>query len=42
MCEKAHKRLGINKSTLRYMQKNIKEGKIIKVYRKVRCCYEYI
>jgi CRISPR-associated protein Cas1 len=30
-----HKRLGINKSTLWYMQKRIKEGKKIKVYGKV-------
>ena len=29
------KRLGINKSTLWYMQKHIKEGKRIKVYSKV-------
>ena len=29
------KRLGINKSTLWYMQKHIKEGKKIKVYGKV-------
>jgi CRISPR-associated protein Cas1 len=29
------KRLGINKSTLWYMQKHIKEGKRIKVYGKV-------
>jgi CRISPR-associated protein Cas1 len=29
------KRLGINKSTLWYMQKNIREGKRIKVYIKV-------
>ncbi len=29
------KRLGINKSTLWYMKKNIKEGKRIKVYDKV-------
>ena len=29
------KRLGINKSTLRYVQKHIKEGKRIKVYSKV-------
>jgi CRISPR-associated protein Cas1 len=29
------KKLGINKSTLWYMQKKIKEGKIIKVYGKV-------
>jgi CRISPR-associated protein Cas1 len=32
---KDRKRLGINKSTLWYMQKHIKEGKKIKVYRKV-------
>ena len=30
------KRLGINKSTLWYMQKNIREGKRIKVYDKVK------
>ncbi len=29
------KKLGINKSTLWYMQKNIKEGKRIKIYEKV-------
>ena len=29
------KRLGINKSTLWYMQKHVKEGKRIKVYGKV-------
>ncbi len=29
------KRLGINKSTLWYMQKHIKEGKRIKVYEKI-------
>ena len=29
------KKLGINKSTLWYMQKHIKEGKRIKVYSKV-------
>ena len=29
------KRLGINRSTLWYMQKHIKEGKKIKVYSKV-------
>ena len=29
------KKLGINKSTLWYMQKHIKEGKMIKVYKKV-------
>ena len=37
------KKLGINKSTLWYMQKHIKEGKRIKVYGKVmgkigQCC----
>ena len=32
---KDRKRLGINKSTLWYMQKRIKEGKKIKVYGKV-------
>ena len=30
-----HKRLGINKSTLWYMQKHIKEDKRIKIYGKV-------
>jgi CRISPR-associated protein Cas1 len=30
-----HKRLSINKSTLWYMQKHIKEGRKIKVYGKV-------
>ncbi len=30
-----HKKLGINKSTLWYIQKHIKEGKRIKVYGKV-------
>jgi len=30
-----HKRLNINKSTLWYIQKRIKEGKKIKVYSKV-------
>ncbi len=29
------KRLGINKSTLWYMQKHVREGKRIKVYSKV-------
>jgi hypothetical protein len=29
------KRLGINKSTLWYMQKHIKEGKKVKMYRKI-------
>lgn len=30
------RKLGINKSTLWYMQKHIKEGKKIKVYNKVK------
>ena len=30
------KRLGINKSTLWYMQKHIKEGKGVKVYENIR------
>jgi CRISPR-associated protein Cas1 len=34
------KRLGINKSTLWYMQKKIKEGKPIKVYNKTRVSIE--
>ena len=29
------KRLGINRSTLWYMQKHIKEGKKVKMYRKI-------
>jgi len=29
------KRLGINKSTLWYMQKHVKEGKKVKIYKRV-------
>ena len=36
LTQQDRKRLGINKSTLWYMQKNIREGKRIKVYDKVK------
>ena len=35
LTQEDRKKLGINKSTLWYMQKHIKEGKRIKVYGKV-------
>ena len=35
MTPEQRKRLGINKSTLFYMKKNIKNGKSIKIYDKV-------
>ena len=35
MTPEERKRLGINKSTLFYMKKNLQEGKSIKIYDKV-------
>lgn len=37
MTPEQRKSLGINKSRLSYMQKNIREGKRIKIYDKVKC-----
>lgn len=36
MTPEERKKLGINKSTLWYMQKNLQEGKRVKVYEKVK------
>jgi CRISPR-associated protein Cas1 len=36
MTPEERKKLGINKSTLWYMQKNLREGKRVKIYEKVK------